>query len=171
MVSVCAGKPRPQYRLSAITAVHCASVIESHCLSIADALTHCSHPSRTLRALGILDGFSLSGAAIPPHHREMPRKDRSVITQAARAALIVAAMRRSILTYTELGKAIGIEKVELRNELRHVLDEVSMDCNARGEPSLAALVVNQRSGKPGTGWRDGARPWSAEVQDVFQRWH
>jgi hypothetical protein len=64
----------------------------------------------------------------------------------ARAALIIAAMRRSILTYGELGKALGMEGITLRNQLRHVLDDVSDVCITGGEPSLAALVVNQDTG-------------------------
>jgi len=35
------------------------------------------------------------------------------------------------------------------------LDDLSQQCNARAEPSLAALVVNQNTGQPGAGWRDG----------------
>lgn len=100
----------------------------------------------------------------------MARKDRSEDVQRARAALIVAAMRRSILTYGELGKALGINGVALRNEMRHILDDLSDDCIARNEPSLAALVVNSRTGAPGQGWEDGSVPWHAEVQNVFRRW-
>lgn len=82
----------------------------------------------------------------------------------------MAAMRRSIVTYKELGKAIGIYEVGLRNEMRHVLDALSDDCKTRQEPSLAALVVNQRTGAPGQGWRDGDKPWHGEVQAVFRYW-
>ena len=90
--------------------------------------------------------------------------------ECARAALIVAAMRRSILTYGELGKAVGLEGVALRNQMRHVLDAVSSDCQQAKEPSLAALVVNAQTGEPGAGWTDGRVPWHAEVQQVFRRW-
>lgn len=100
----------------------------------------------------------------------MAKKDRTEIVQRARAALIVAAMRRSIVTYKELGKALGLEGIQLRNEMRHILDELSADCDARGEKSLAALVVNQTTGAPGQGWKDGDRPWHAEVQAVFRHW-
>lgn len=100
----------------------------------------------------------------------MAKKDRSDVVQQARAALIVAAMRRSILTYKELGKALGIDGIALRNEMRHILDDLSTYCNARHEPSLAALVVNQTTGAPGQGWRDGDGPWHAEVQAVFRHW-
>lgn len=100
----------------------------------------------------------------------MARKDRTAEVAQARAALIMAAMRRTIVTYGELGKAIGIEGVGVFYELRHVLDDLSDDCINRGEPSLAALIVNKDTGAPGSGWTDGARPWHTEVQKVFQYW-
>lgn len=100
----------------------------------------------------------------------MPSEQRSEWLIKARAALIVAAMRRTVLTYGELGAALGIEGVTLRNQLRHVLDDVSDDCASRGEASLAALVVNQRTGQPGSGWEDGDVPWHAEVRKVFNDW-
>lgn len=109
--------------------------------------------------------------------QSLPRQDdhvtngmRAQWALQARAALIIAAMRRSILTYGELGAAIGISGVNLRNQLRHVLIEVSNECIERKEPSLAALVVNARTGQPGAGWRDGKVPWHGEVQQVFRYW-
>lgn len=96
--------------------------------------------------------------------------DRGDVVRQARAALIVAAMRRTLLTYGELGKAIGIEGVALRNEMRHVLDDLAEACKSAGEPVLSALVVNAESGEPGAGWTDGARPWHAEVQLIFRHW-
>ena len=100
----------------------------------------------------------------------MAKKNRFETVQQARAALIIAAMQRSIVTYGELVKALGIDGVALRNEMRHVLDDLSDDCVARKEPSLAALVVNQRTGAPGQGWQDASVPWHAEVQAVFRSW-
>lgn len=104
------------------------------------------------------------------HSGNMAKKDRTEAVQRARAALIVAAMRRSILTYSELGKALGFGGIQLRNEMRHILDDLSADCIARGERSLAALVVNQATGAPGQGWKEGDKPWHAEVQAVFRQW-
>jgi hypothetical protein len=98
------------------------------------------------------------------------KNERGLNVERARAALIMAATRRSIVTYGELGKAIGMDGVALRNEMRRVLDQLSEDCAARGEPSLAALVVNARTGAPGPGWEDGSLPWHGEVQAVFRRW-
>jgi len=100
----------------------------------------------------------------------MTSQNRVEKAQQARAALIVAAMRRSILTYGELGRAIDMHGVDLRNQMRHVLDDLSDLCADAGEPSLAALVVNAETGKPGQGWEDGSKPWYAEVQQVFRHW-
>ena len=75
----------------------------------------------------------------------------------ARAALIIAAMRRSILTYGELGTALGIEGVALRNQLRHVLDDVSKMCFKNNEPpwlswsSTRSLGSRVRAGKTEVG--------------------
>ncbi|MCW2764933.1 MAG: hypothetical protein JWO11_892 [Nocardioides sp.] len=88
----------------------------------------------------------------------------------ARPALIIAAMRRSVLTYGELGKAVGLSGVELRNDMRHVLDEVARRCIAAKEPSLAVLVVNQKTGKPGQGFSPGYKDWHAEAQECFRHW-
>jgi hypothetical protein len=101
----------------------------------------------------------------------MPSGKRAQWVAQARAALIIAATRRTLLTYGELGMALGVEGVDLRNQLRHVLDDVSEDCRVRGEDcSLAALVVNKESGEPGAGWINGVRDWPREVRRVFQCW-
>lgn len=96
------------------------------------------------------------------HHREWVAQ--------ARAALIIAATRRTLLTYGELGTALGMEGVALRNQLPQVLDAVGKACFASGEPSLAALVVNKESGQPGAGWHDGPVPWHTEVRRAFKHW-
>ncbi|WP_125805511.1 hypothetical protein [Actinoplanes sp. ATCC 53533] len=100
----------------------------------------------------------------------MPSEKRDLWAAQARAALIIAATRRTLLTYGELGMALGMEGVILRNQLRHVLDDVSEGCHAAGEASLAALVVNKETGEPGSGWTDGDRRWQQEVRKVFERW-
>ncbi|WP_328472259.1 hypothetical protein OHA21_09395 [Actinoplanes sp. NBC_00393] len=101
---------------------------------------------------------------------EKPSEQRAGWVAQARAALIIAAMRRTLVTYGELGTALGIEGVALRNHMRHVLDEVARDCATNKEPSLAALVVNQETGQPGAGWQDGSVPWHTEVRAVFRHW-
>lgn len=98
---------------------------------------------------------------------EFMAKDWTSEVGQARAALTVAAMRSTLLTYKELGVAIGMSGVQLRNSLPRVLDLLSEDCNDQGEPSLAALVVSGDTGKPGAGWADGNRPWHTEVRRVF----
>ena len=100
----------------------------------------------------------------------MANEKRAEWVRKARAALIVAALRRSILTYGELGAAIGLSGIDLRNQMRHVLDDLSTECSEAREPSLAALVVNGKTGAPGAGWQDGRVAWSAEVQRVFKHW-
>ena len=66
--------------------------------------------------------------------------------------------------------ALDIAGVDLRNQMRHVLDDVSRECERRKEPSLAALVVNQETGQPGAGWENGVREWPQEVRAVFRNW-
>jgi hypothetical protein len=88
----------------------------------------------------------------------------------ARAALILAARRRSLVTYKELGLAIGMTGVSLSSHMGRVLDELSDICIEAGEPSLAALVVRSDSGAPGKGFDDGGVPWHTEVQGVFRYW-
>ncbi len=100
----------------------------------------------------------------------MPRKDRSIEVARARSALIIAAKRRTILTYGELGEALDESGIYLRNQLRHVHIDLSKDCETRGEPSLAALVVKKEVLKPGSGWRDGADGSAVEVQKAFKHW-
>lgn len=79
-------------------------------------------------------------------------------------------MRRTLLTYGELGQAIGLDGVALHTEMRHVLDDLSTDCFDRGEPSLAALVVRKSQGNPGQGWHNGKRTWLQEVRAVYSKW-
>ena len=96
--------------------------------------------------------------------------NRELFQERARSALVMAAMRRSIVTYKELGMAIGMSGIDLRNQMRRILDDVSEVCIANNEPVLAALVVNSTTGKPGSGWSDGEVPWYEEVQQVFKKW-
>jgi hypothetical protein len=95
---------------------------------------------------------------------------RNELVALARAALIVAAMRRSLVTYGELGRAIGMSGVDLRNNMNRVLDDLSQACDDAGEPSLAALVVNQETGVPGAGWTNGSMSWAGEVRAVYRHW-
>lgn len=87
-----------------------------------------------------------------------------------RSALTIAAMRHSIVTYAELGKAVsggrGVSKSELRSAL-HALADAD---EAEGEPSLAALVVDARTGDPDPRFESAGKRWSKDVRDLFSRW-
>jgi len=100
----------------------------------------------------------------------MGSENRDVLARQARAALIMAALRRSIVTYKELGHAIGLRDIELRNEMPRVLERLANDCVSVEEPPLTALVVNTRTGAPGSGWHGNGEPWHTDVQRVFRYW-
>jgi hypothetical protein len=100
----------------------------------------------------------------------MGKENRDVLVLQSRAALIMAAMRRSIVTYKELGHAIGLRDIELRNEMPRVLEQLARDCARADEPPLTALVVNSQSGAPGSGWHGDGEPWHTDVQRVFRHW-
>lgn len=89
----------------------------------------------------------------------------------ARAALILAAMRRSIVTYKELAVSIDLPTgLPLPHHINRVLRLVSEACSRRAEPSLAVLVVNATTGEPGAGFEEGVRTWFGEAQQCFRQW-
>lgn len=97
--------------------------------------------------------------------------DYQALAERARPALITASMRRSTMTYGELARAIDLDpNVPLPHHIRRVLALVSQDCIARKEPSLAVLVVNEKTGMPGTGFVAGKAPWHTETRRCFDRW-
>jgi hypothetical protein len=77
----------------------------------------------------------------------MGKENRGTLVLQACAALIMAALRRSIVTYKELGFAIDLKKIELRNEMPRVLEALA-----------------------GSGWHGDGEPWHADVQRVFRYW-
>ncbi|MGI3783219.1 MAG: hypothetical protein ACRYG2_20840 [Janthinobacterium lividum] len=102
-------------------------------------------------------------------------KDRTAEVARARSALIVAATRRSLLTYAELGQALdmgqpGTRNPALAHQLNKILDKLAEDCTEREEPVLAALVVNMKTGLPGAGWTAGSTEWHALVRQIFDHW-
>ncbi len=97
-------------------------------------------------------------------------QDWSLEAEKARSALIVAAMRRTLMTYEELGRAIGVPKTSLLATMGPILDVVSEACHDLGEPSLAALVVNKRTGRPGKGWTNGPIRWTTLVRNIYTHW-
>ncbi|MEH1013021.1 hypothetical protein V6U90_07910 [Micromonospora sp. CPCC 206060] len=77
-------------------------------------------------------------------------------TTRMRSALIVAAKRRSTLTYGEL--AAAIDQLYTKRNLSRPLDLLAHDCIQRGEPSLASLVVTKAGGEVSTGFVGKAGP-------------
>jgi hypothetical protein len=85
-----------------------------------------------------------------------------------RSATIVAALRRSTLTYMEAERAIDL--LYPARGLGAALDLLSYDCIKRGEPSLAALVVRKDSGEVGHGFIGGAAAAAAEREKCYGSW-
>mgnify|MGYP000979269069 CR=1 FL=1 len=68
-------------------------------------------------------------------------------TNAARSVLIEVAQHREV-TYGELSDSIG--RSVLPRHMGPLLSMIGHDCAARGEPSLASLVVSAATGEVGT---------------------
>ena len=82
-----------------------------------------------------------------------------------RAATIIAARFRSTITYKDA--ELAIDHLYPARGLAQLLDLLSYDCEARGEPSLAALVVNTGTGEVGRGF--GGDPEQAR-QACYRHW-
>lgn len=91
----------------------------------------------------------------------------------ARAALIAVATTRQLITYQGLELVIEDSRYNYRN-FRGLLDTVSLDCQRRGESSLAALVVKKGTTQPSWGFipsdqREGSIMHDQRaVQDYWQ---
>ncbi|WP_137816830.1 hypothetical protein [Gandjariella thermophila] len=99
---------------------------------------------------------------------DRPIKVTAVMYEAVvrlRSALIVAAQRRSTLTYEEASAAIDCAFVPAG--LGRPLDLLAEDCVRRGEPSLAALIVQKRSGEVGSAFIGNA---DAERERCYRHW-
>ena len=97
--------------------------------------------------------------------------DYDALAERARPALITAAMRRTPLTYGELGRALDLDaNLPLPHHINRVLNTVSQRCIAAGEPSLTVIVVNQQTGEPGPGFQAGAVPWYEEARQCYRHW-
>ncbi|MFI9453526.1 hypothetical protein [Amycolatopsis sp. NPDC052450] len=73
------------------------------------------------------------------------------------------------MTYKELGLAIGLKDIELRNEMPRVLEKLANDCHNAREPPMTALVVNSQSGPPaqaGTATASHGTQMSNECSDI-----
>ncbi|TFH54089.1 hypothetical protein E4J66_00320 [Actinomyces viscosus] len=86
--------------------------------------------------------------------RLTPRLAQSTI--AARSVLIDIAQHREVITYGELSDSIG--RSVLPRHMGPMLSMISHDCQARGEPDLASLVVSAATGEVGTGDGSWAPP-------------
>ena len=69
-------------------------------------------------------------------------------TNTARSVLIEIAQHREVITYGELSDSIG--RSVLPRHMGPLLSMIGHDCAARGEPSLASLVVSAATGEVGT---------------------
>ena len=97
--------------------------------------------------------------------------DYDALADLARPALIIAAARRSLVTYGELARAIGFPKdTPPSHHMKRILDRLSDRCTADGEPSLAVLVVAKDTGQPGSGFDPAGGTWHAETQRCFRHW-
>ncbi len=107
------------------------------------------------------------------------RRDRSTITVTAhdcenfvrlRPALIVAAMRRTTLTYDEASLAIDNEHFAGgMSQTGRALDLITADCVARGEPSLAVLCVRSDTGEVGSHFANPERAPAGREQ-CYEYW-
>lgn len=71
----------------------------------------------------------------------------------------MAALRRSIITYKELGFAIGLKDIELRDEMRHVLEQLDNECHKDGEPPMSSEPFTSGPPCPDR-WFLGCPAWS-----------
>ena len=100
--------------------------------------------------------------------------------QVIRQALVRLAREKSIASYEDFGRAVGISHRSPR--LYDLLDEVNRSENRAARPLLSALVVRKGEGTPGSGFFGLARSlelhtgssdrtyWEQEVQRVCDRW-
>ena len=96
-------------------------------------------------------------------HRLTPRLAQA--TNTARSVLIEIAQHREVITYGELSDSIG--RSVLPRHMGPLLSMISHDCAARGEPSLASLVVSAATGEVSTGDSSWAPP---ERRACWARW-
>lgn len=89
------------------------------------------------------------GARYPVGERRIRLSDRVArIVMRCRSILIDVAAHREVITYGELSQAI--DGSVLPRHMGLLLHMIGHDCAARGEPSLAALVVRAGTWEVGT---------------------
>lgn len=87
----------------------------------------------------------------------------------ARAALIAIAYTGRTITYKGLEKAIEDSRFNYRN-FRGLLDVISLDCERRGEDSLAALVIRGDTKEVGDGFINNAGVPLQQYREGVQRY-
>ncbi|GAA0970003.1 hypothetical protein GCM10009562_05130 [Nocardioides aquaticus] len=88
----------------------------------------------------------------------------------ARAALIMAAQRRTTATFSEVAVCVGLYDEVRRDLMHYVLLLVEHICREADEPTLTALVVHPGDGRPGYGTSDQYPDWHIEVYACFDWW-
>ena len=98
--------------------------------------------------------------------RRMTDPDREVLPR-VRRELIRVAEDRTTLTYGEL-----VARADLPHAPRTVgrlLELISAECHYRGEPTLAALVINKDTGEVGESFRGDPHLSRAMAWSFFSR--
>jgi hypothetical protein len=112
--------------------------------------------------------FAIGDVVVTSFRPERPINVTPLMYEAVgrlRSALIVAAQRRSTLTYEQASAAIDGAYVPAG--LGRPLDLLSEDCARRGEPALSALVVQKQSGGVGSAFIGNA---DAERERCYRHW-
>ena len=82
-----------------------------------------------------------------------------------RQLLIAEARARATVTYGELVRDLALPVPP--KGLGRLLALLSEDCERRGEPTLAAIVVTQSTGEVGHGYGDGAQ---SDREALYRFW-
>jgi hypothetical protein len=90
-----------------------------------------------------------------------PYSDRK---PAIRSELLRRARKRQLITYGQLGDAVGIPS---RGPWKPVLDEIGLEETAEGRPDITYLVVNARTRLPSQiGFRAAKPPTAAQRKEA-----
>ena len=112
------------------------------------------------------DSTLVVGEVVDAGSRRLHVSDRDVEAVArARSVLVAMARDGSTITYGELVREAQLPYPPRR--LGRLLILLSEDCERRGEPPLAAIVVTQATGEVGDGYGGGADDDRAAV---FRTW-
>jgi integrase len=86
-------------------------------------------------------------------HRLEPRRKRQM-NAVVYSMLGEAAMNERLLSYTDVGNAVGLDmnNPDDRDRLSEILDEVSLSEHKNGSPLLSVVVIRADMGRPGKGF-------------------